>query len=72
MKRAHHQAGIWHDALEPGLPTLPLTEYGWKADHFTKSLIPVPLPVDILTAPAKVLSSLRYTCSIGVHGISQN
>jgi len=63
VRRAHYQACTWRAALESDPPKINPTDYGWKADHSTKTLLPVALPAQVLPAPAAVLSLLCCTCS---------
>ena len=63
VKRAHHQACIWMDALESEPPALAAAEYGWKVHNSNKSLLPIAMPADAMPAPAPVLSLLCCMCS---------
>ena len=45
VRRAHHQAIIWRAVLAPDPPVLNYTEYGWRGDHPTKTVLPIDLHV---------------------------
>ena len=63
VKRAHHQACIWRAALESDPPAINPTDYGWKADKSTKTLLPIALPAQTMPAPAPTMSLICCACS---------
>ena len=66
MRCAHHQSCTWKVALEPDPHALDVSEYGWEADHSTKTFLPMALPALVLPAPGPVLKLLSCKCSSSV------
>ena len=62
IRRAHYQACLWKASLESKLHDMNATEFGWKADHTTQTLVPITLPPGTLAAPKKVLNLLCCSC----------
>ena len=62
VKRAHYQACLWKAALQPDPPALAYSDFGWRPDHDSQILLPVPLPPDTMAAPERVLNLLCCSC----------
>ena len=63
VRHAHYQSCIWRNAMEADPPGILATDFGWKVDHSTKSLLPVAMPDNTLPAPASLMSILCCRCS---------
>ena len=53
----HLQVAFWRHALEPDLPSLQPTSYGWG-----NSLMPTTVPEGTLFAPVQLLQLIRCSC----------
>uniref|UniRef100_A0A8C4NFY1 Uncharacterized protein n=1 Tax=Eptatretus burgeri TaxID=7764 RepID=A0A8C4NFY1_EPTBU len=54
---------IWKSAAELQPPPLDPTQYGWKLDEASKSLLPIMLPPNVALAPPEILELIRCGCS---------
>lgn len=62
IKRAQYQASLWKAALQSDPPALAASDFGWKPDHDSQTLLPIPLPPDTMAAPDRVLNLLCCSC----------
>ena len=62
VHRAHVQAAIWRATLEADPPVFEHT-HGWTKDDSSSTLVPLPLPPDVTSAPEEVLKMIRCGCA---------
>ena len=61
VHRAHLQAAVWRAALEADPPAFQHT-HGWTTDQTSNTLVPIPLPPNVTSAPDEVLKMIRCGC----------
>ena len=61
VHRAPLQAAVWHAALEADPPAFQHT-HGWTTDQTSNTLVPIPLPPNVTSAPDEVLKMIRCGC----------
>lgn len=61
VHRAHFQAAVWRAALEVDPPAFQHT-HGWTTDQTSNTLVPIPLPPNVTSAPDEVLTMIRCGC----------
>ena len=64
IKMAHFQACTWKAALDEEPPNLDPLKLGWVKDDLAKSLGAVSLPQNVPLAPAELLKTIQYMCSM--------
>jgi hypothetical protein len=63
VKRAHNQAIVWMSTMAPNPPNLDATEFGWRKDEASKSLLPITVGQGIDLAPPEILKMIRCGCA---------
>jgi hypothetical protein len=67
VQRAHYQVMIWKAAEAVGPPTeFDPTQFGWECEDATNSLLPIPLPANVLPVPEVtkcILKLIKCGCS---------
>ena len=63
VHRAHFQAAIWREALQPDPPDMNPIHYGWSLDEASHVLDAITLPPDVSPAPLDVLHLIKCGCA---------
>ena len=61
-KRAHLQTAIWYSALQKNPPDIQPTDFGRIKVAVSRSLAPLEIPQNTLSAPPELLENIRCGC----------